>query len=103
MIPDRQWTTARSFFVGDELLTFTGIPSPDREDSRLQECMRLALIIWMAFVPASYATASPTLTLRAAVDTSALRNTLAELLDANSAAEGEFLESHSRTFASSHS
>jgi hypothetical protein len=81
MIPDRQWTTARSFFVGDELLTFTGIPSADREGSRLQECMRLALIIWMAFVPASYATASPTLTLRAAVDTSALRNTLAELLD----------------------
>lgn len=95
LIPDRHWAIGRSYFIIDELITFSvyerGSRPLDRE-GKMQDCVRLALIIWMAFVPTSfpYAAAAKLPFLRAAVDAKALRNMLEGLLgDISDQAFGE--------------
>ncbi|KEF60274.1 uncharacterized protein A1O9_05124 [Exophiala aquamarina CBS 119918] len=86
-LPDRDWAVARSYTLSDELLSFkdeVGTTAHNHRDSRIQDCVRLALIVWLAFVPAS-APYSPAdhdtgvLTIRAAIDARPLRNRLASL------------------------
>ncbi|KIW73391.1 hypothetical protein PV04_01517 [Phialophora macrospora] len=83
-IPNRQWAVARSHFIADELIGFKddgGGNSPSSPKDRMQDCVRLALIVWMAFVPASTPYADAKLpTLRAAVDATAMRNRLEGIL-----------------------
>jgi hypothetical protein len=86
-VPDSQWAIARAFFVGDELVNFKESRTVDNdvvEEDTVQDCVRLALIIYFAFVPAAtpYVTDTNLPTLRAAVDTKALRNKLGRVLQA---------------------
>ncbi|KAJ9607263.1 hypothetical protein H2200_008336 [Cladophialophora chaetospira] len=85
LIPSRNWIIARSYFVTDELIGFERCEvksSPPTREIQMQDCVRLALVVWMAFVPActSYSTYARIPKLRAAVDTKALRNALGVLL-----------------------
>jgi hypothetical protein len=84
-VPDSQWAIARAFFIGDELVNFKEDRMIDEdavEEDSVQDCVRLALIIYFAFVPAAtpYVTDTNLPTLRAAVDTKALRNKLGRVL-----------------------
>lgn len=89
-LPDRDWAVARSYTLSDELLSFrddvVGNAAHSHRDSRIQDCVRLALIVWLAFVPAS-APYSPAdhetgaLTIRAAIDARPLRNRLNSLIN----------------------
>lgn len=89
LIPDRDWAVARSFLVADELIGFNedrAVQSPVARDERLQDCVRLALIVWLAFIPASgpYLPSenktSGASTLRAAVDAKPLRKRLGSII-----------------------
>lgn len=85
---DRDWAVARSYTLSDELLSFKDDvwnAANSHRDSRIQDCVRLALIVWLAFVPAS-APYSPAnhetgaLIIRAAIDARPLRNRLGSLI-----------------------
>ncbi|KIW24401.1 uncharacterized protein PV07_10119 [Cladophialophora immunda] len=88
LIPKQDWAIARSYFIADELINFKdGIveedpESPVSEESNFQDCVRLALIVWMAFVPACvpYAARAGLVTLRAAVDARPLRYRLGKFI-----------------------
>ncbi|KAK5048262.1 hypothetical protein LTR84_005932 [Exophiala bonariae] len=88
-LPDRDWAVARSYTLSDELLGSkdeTLDASNANRHFKLQDCVRLALIVWLAFVPAS-APYSPAkhvtgaLTIRAAIDARPLRNRLSSIID----------------------
>jgi hypothetical protein len=83
-IPNRQWAVARSHFIADALIVFKddgSKNSPSSQDDRMQDCVRLALIVWMAFVPASTPYSDAKLPpLRAAVDATAMRARLEGIL-----------------------
>ncbi|EXJ61404.1 uncharacterized protein A1O5_11719 [Cladophialophora psammophila CBS 110553] len=88
LIPKRDWAVARSYFIADELINFKDgdagdcPESPVSGDQSFQDCVRLALIVWMAFIPACtpYAASAGLVTLRAAVDAKALRNRLGRII-----------------------
>ncbi|KIW95895.1 uncharacterized protein Z519_02960 [Cladophialophora bantiana CBS 173.52] len=88
LIPKRDWAVARSYFIADELINFKDgdagdlAQSPVSGDQSFQDCVRLALIVWMAFIPACtpYAASAGLVTLRAAVDAKALRNRLGQII-----------------------
>lgn len=88
-LPNRDWAVARSYTLSDELLSSrddTWESSNTSHDSKMQDCVRLALIVWLAFVPASapYSPANHVtgaLTIRAAIDARPLRNRLNSLID----------------------
>lgn len=83
LMPSRNWAIARSYFVADELINFKDSEATNESPEKtIQECLRLALIVWMAFVPASnpYAAFVKLLSLRAAVDTKSLRHGVAGFL-----------------------
>jgi hypothetical protein len=88
-LPDRDWAVARSYTLSDELLSFKDDvwnAANSHRDPRIQDCVRLALIVWLAFVPAS-APYSPAnhetgaLIIRAAIDARPLRNRLGSLIN----------------------
>ena len=88
-LPDRDWAVARSYTLSDELLSFrddtVGNVAHYHRDSRIQDCVRLALIVWLAFVPASAPYSPPdhdtgVPTIRAAIDARPLRNRLNSLI-----------------------
>jgi len=84
-LPDRHWVINRSYFVEDKLIAFKEVSvtgSPVLQGQKVQDCIRLALIVWLAFVPAStpYARDAGLPALRAAVDAKALRNRLERIL-----------------------
>ncbi|KAH0843885.1 hypothetical protein FOPE_08735 [Fonsecaea pedrosoi] len=88
LIPKQDWAVARSYFVADELINFKdsiggeGPESPVSGEPNFQDCVRLALIVWMAFVPACvpYAVSAGQVTLRAAVDARSLRHRLGRII-----------------------
>ena len=85
LIPDRNWAIGRSYCLIDELIAFRNSEvgsRPLHQEDKIQDCVRLALIIWMAFVPTSfpYATAAKLPFLRTAINSNPLRNKLEGLL-----------------------
>ncbi|KAK4941162.1 hypothetical protein LTR10_018835 [Elasticomyces elasticus] len=87
LIPDRDWAVGRGWAISDELIGFKDDPILLRSlrYRRLQDCVRLALIAWLAFVPAganhspdSRAISAPMV--RAAIDAKPLRARLAGIL-----------------------
>ncbi|KAJ9641745.1 hypothetical protein H2204_002807 [Knufia peltigerae] len=92
-MPDRDWALARAWSIADELIAFKDDSAPSSRgrrslndhSRRLQDCVRLALIAWLAFVPASafYAPTSKDKsapTVRATIDARPLRNRLGSIL-----------------------
>lgn len=93
-LPDQDWAVARSYTLSDELLSSRDdvLDSMEKhQGSNVQECVRLALIVWLAFVPAS-APYSPAeqgtglLIVRAAIDARPLRSRLSSLTGSHDAA-----------------
>ncbi|OAP56065.1 hypothetical protein AYL99_09244 [Fonsecaea erecta] len=88
LIPKQDWAVARSYFVADELINFRediageSAKSPISGEPHLQDCIRLALIVWMAFIPTCvpYAASAAILALRAAVDAKPLRDRLGRII-----------------------
>lgn len=93
-LPGRDWAVARSYTLSDELLSSSDDVSDSKDkyrDSTVQKCVRLALIVWLAFVPAStpYSPAehgAGALIVRAAIDARPLRSRLSSLIDCHDAA-----------------
>jgi hypothetical protein len=92
-IPSRDWALARAYSIVDELLNFReesrgGSPLSQSEKlnkEAIQDCVRLALVVWLAFFPASppYSPASRNITsssLRVAIDARPLRKRLGGIL-----------------------
>ncbi|KIX95709.1 uncharacterized protein Z520_08416 [Fonsecaea multimorphosa CBS 102226] len=88
LIPKLEWAVARSYFIADELINFKediageSVESPVSGEPNFQDCVRLALIVWMAFVPSCvpYAASAGPVTLRAAVDAKPLRIRLGRIV-----------------------
>ena len=85
-VPDRDWVIGRSYTLSDQLLYF----KDSRQDDPfslpivLQDCVRLAVIVWLAFIPSPRTGVSPTsstdVPIRVAVDARPLRYRFATLL-----------------------
>lgn len=84
LIPDRDWAVARSYTISDELLSFKDedMEANNSRQPKLKDCLRLALIVWLAFIPASapYSPVEGMLTIKAAIDARPLRAGLASVL-----------------------
>ncbi|RVX69911.1 hypothetical protein B0A52_05746 [Exophiala mesophila] len=83
LLPDRDWAVARSYTVSDELLSFKDqdVGTTDSWRHKLTDCLRLALIVWLAFIPASapYSPVDGMLTIKAAIDARPLRARLSSV------------------------
>jgi hypothetical protein len=85
-IPDRDWVIGRSFHLSDHLLYYRDERAEDPFSLPivLQDCIRLAIIVWLAFIPSPRTGVSPGETseikIRVAVDARPLRYRYATLL-----------------------
>ena len=85
-VPDRDWVVGRSYTLSDHLLYFRD-SRPDDPFSLplvLQDCIRLAIIVWLAFIPSPRTGVSPAsstdVKIRSAIDARPLRYRFATLL-----------------------
>ncbi|KAI1623649.1 hypothetical protein EDD37DRAFT_609861 [Exophiala viscosa] len=91
LIPHHDWAVGRGWAISDELISLEDDPllHPSVRCRRLQDCIRRALIAWLAFVPAS-ANHSPdpreisSPVVRAAIDARPLRARLAGITESHS-------------------
>lgn len=90
-IPDRDWAVGRAWAISDELISLKNdaLQQSCSRYRRLQDCVRLALIAWLAFVPASEHLSPGSRdmsapTVRAAIDARPLRARLAGILEMHS-------------------
>ncbi|KAI1611496.1 hypothetical protein EDD36DRAFT_497367 [Exophiala viscosa] len=91
LIPHHDWAVGRGWAISDELISLEDDPllHPSVRCRRLQDCIRRALIAWLAFVPAS-ANHSPdpreisSPVVRAAIDARPLRARLAGIIESHS-------------------
>ena len=85
-VPDRDWVIGRSYTLSDQFLYL----QEQRQDDPfslpivLQDCIRLAIIVWLAFIPSPRTGVSPAsnteVKIRVAVDARPLRYRFATLL-----------------------